>query len=537
MGKKEVLPNVAKAGVIMMISLLASRFLGIIRDVILASSFGQNAFTDAYRFSFQIPDLLFFLIAGGALSSSFIPVFSEYLHTDREDEAWHVFSAIVCIMSAIVLTFIVVAWILAPQLTQLIAPNHPHIWNEITLMSRIVLPAQYAFFIGGILFGTLYAKQVFTVPGLGPNIYNVGIILGALLVSHLVTPSVAGMSWGALVGASIGNLLIPLFAIRHMGAKFRITFDFSHPGVKKVLKLMLPVVLGLSLPGVFALLLQYFGGLYGKEGVNSALDTANRLMQAPLGIFGQSLAIAAFPALSQFFAQKKMDLFRDQLSKTLRTTLYLAMPISAILLFLPAEIIQALLQHGNFTAADTARTAPALQMFAVGVAAWCMHPVLMRAYFSTQNTITPVVLGTITTVVFIGLSLATLRLGIDFWILPLAGSVSAILLVVMMLIGVSKIGEGIDIKGILRTLFLAALASGLTAFLLWIGVQGARSLPLLQSSLGTLALLGFGFLLFAWGYYFLTKALKMPEAAYFERALKRGKKEDPQPPAPAQPQG
>ncbi|MFI5387483.1 MAG: lipid II flippase MurJ, partial [Fimbriimonadales bacterium] len=153
-------------------SLLLSRVLGIVRDTVMASSFGRNAMTDAYRQAFAIPDLLFFLIAGGALSSAFIPVFSEYLHTEREEDAWKTFSAVTTVMSLIVLAFIVFAWIFAVPLTHLIAPGTPDAMRPlIAEMTRIVLPAQFAFFIGGLMFGTLYARQRFAVPGLGPNIY------------------------------------------------------------------------------------------------------------------------------------------------------------------------------------------------------------------------------------------------------------------------------------------------------------------------------------------------------------------------------
>ncbi|MCC7229906.1 MAG: hypothetical protein IT203_05895, partial [Fimbriimonadaceae bacterium] len=309
-------PNVARAGGIMMLSLLLSRVLGLVRDAIIAGKFGSNGFTDSYRLAFSIPDLLFFLIAGGALSSAFSPVFSEYLHTEREEEAWHIFSVVTTLMSLLVIVFIIFAWIFATPLSHAIAPGKSAEWIPyIVQMSRIVLPAQFAFFIGGLMFGTLYAHQRFAVPGLGPNIYNIGIIFGAVVISAFVTPGVVGMSWGALVGAFVGNLLIPYLAMRQIGVRYKFSLDIKHSGVRKVFKLMLPVVLGLSLPGVYALIMQAFGSYY-PDGVNTYLEYANKLMQAPLGIFGQSLAIAVFPALSQFFAQKQMDAYRNQLTST-----------------------------------------------------------------------------------------------------------------------------------------------------------------------------------------------------------------------------
>ena len=445
MSESPQVPNIARAGGIMVASLFLSRVLGFVRDMVITAKFGQSALTDAYIVSFQVPDLLFYLIAGGALSSAFIPVFSEYLHTGREDDAWHVFSVVVTVMSAVVLVFIAFAWYYAVPLVHLVAPDIPE--SSVPLvahMSRIIVPAQYAFFIGGIMLGTLYARQVFSVPGLAPNVYNIGIIVGALVVSNVVVPGVVGMSWGALVGAFVGNIFIPLLVIRKLGVRFKLSFDTKHEGVRKVFKLMLPVVLGLSLPGVFVIIIRYFASSY-PVGVVSALDFGNRLMQAPLGVFGQALALAAFPALSQFYAQKNMQMFSDQLSRSLRQVLFLTVPVAVLFVVVPLPIVQAMYQRGEFTADDALRTARALQMFGIGVAAWCLHPLLMRAYFSVQKTWPPVLMGTLTTGLFVGA--AALLVGTDYTMLALAASVAAVFLALLMLFSVHTTVTKLDLAG------------------------------------------------------------------------------------------
>jgi putative peptidoglycan lipid II flippase len=517
-------PNVARAGWIMMASLLLSRVLGTVRDIVAAAMFGQNQATDAYRISFQVPDLIFFLVAGGALSSAFIPVFSEYLHTDREDEAWHVFSAVTTVMAAVLVVVIGLAWVFAPQLSAAVSGGKPgDIVPLVTHMSRIVLPAQFAFFIGGLMFGTLYARQVFAVPGLGPNVYNIGIIAGALALGHVLQPGVVGMSWGAMVG----NLLIPAWVLRRMGVRFRLTFDTRHPGVRKVFRLMVPVVLGLSLPGVYALILQYYSTFYAA-GVNTAMDSANRLMQAPLGVFGQSLALAAFPALSQFRAQGRMDAFRDQLASSLKTVIYLSVPVSALLVAMPDAVVRVLLEHGRFTTADTARTGPALAMFAVGVAAWCLHPLLMRAYFSLQQNVRPIVMGTVATGVFVAMCQWVVGQGYGYPGLALAGSVTATLLVAAMLVDVRRATEGLDVRSVVSTLFQCALCSAPPAFAAgWLVNVWSDAGP---GKVGFIAgTVGIG-LVAVWGYIWLTRLLKMPEAATVERALKRLERRKPDQP-------
>lgn len=508
----------------MMASLFLSRVLGIIRDIITAALFGQNAHTDAYRISYQIPDLLFFLVAGGALSSAFIPVFSEYLSNDNEEDAWKVYSTVLCVMSLALIVLIGGAWFLAPQISAIVCGAKTDLIGDVTLMSRIVLPAQFAFFIGGLMMGTLYARGIFTVPGLGPNIYNIGIIAGAIFLGNVVSPGVSGMSWGALVGAILGNIVVPLFAMRRIGVKFKPALDFDHPGVKKVFRLMLPVILGLSLPGVYALILQYFCTFYDK-GSNTATDTANRLMQAPLAVFGQSLALAAFPALSQFWAQDKREAFGSQVTKTVQTVLYLTLPISAMLVAMPWQIVRVLFQHGNFMAIDTYRTAPILQTFAFGVVAWCLHPVLMRAYFAMQSNVRPIVMGTIATALFLGIGVAILAFKAPIATFGIAGTVSATVLVIAMVIDLRKAVPSVAANEILSTALKAGFASIVIAVGCGVSVKWVentlKSLPIGKPGFA-IGLVVFG-LCWLWVYFYITRALKMNETNYLTRALSRKK--------------
>jgi putative peptidoglycan lipid II flippase len=513
----------ARAGGIMVASLFLSRVLGFVRDMVITARFGQNHLTDAYYASFQIPDLLFYLIAGGALSSAFIPVFSEYIHTGREDDAWKVFSSVVTLMSAVVLAFIALSWVFAEPLVHVVAPNIPE--SSVPLvaqMSRILVPAQYAFFIGGIMLGTLYARGVFSVPGLAPNIYNIGIIVGALVVSNVVVPGVVGMSWGALVGAFIGNIVVPLLVIRKLGARFTLSFDTRHEGVRKVFRLMLPVVLGLSLPGVFAWILRAYASYY-PEGIISAMEQANRLMQAPLGVFGQALALAAFPVLSQFFAQGRMDAFADQLGRSLRTVVFLSMPVAVLFVVVPDPIVRALYLRGEFTLADAQNTSAALRMFGIGIAAWCVQPVLMRAYFSVQRTWPPVVMGTVTTGVFALVSWVLVRQGYGFQALPIAASVAAILLAAMMLFAVNSGVARIDLSGLGATVLKSLVAGAVASAFAWGALEVAEPLGGKLANFGLLAVVGLVLLCAAWVYYLAAKLMKMPETETVSRGLRRGR--------------
>lgn len=519
----------------MMASLLLSRVLGILRDMIMAWTFGQGPQTDAYVLAFQIPDLLFFLIAGGALSSAFIPVFSDYLHTGREEDAWKVFGTVTTVMSLLITAFIVVAFVFAEPLTGLVAPyKSGELTPLIVHISRILLPAQFAFFVGGLMFGTLYARHSFVAPGMGPNLYNLGIIFGALVLSHFVTPGIVGMGWGALAGALVGNLVVPFWVMRRLGSPFRPSLDLSHPGVKKVFRLMAPVVFGLSLPGVYGMIMRALGTAY-PDGVNTALEYANKLQQAPLGVFGQSLAIAAFPALSQFYAQKRMDLYRDQLLKTMRTVVYLTLPVSALMFALSNEIVAAVFQYGKFTAANADLVAGGLRMFCLGIACWCLHPVLMRAFFAVHNTLTPVILGTLTTFVFLGTAMALQQTALGYLALPLAGSVASFVLVIALVAFTVRVVGDFGVRKFLvaaAKLAVAAGACGLAAKGLVLVLPHGEGLGRNAMALVKLAGLGLGG---AWVYYFLTLKMGFAETGYVARALDRISRRKPFQPAEPKP--
>lgn len=515
--------GVAKAGGIMVFSLLMSRVLGIVRDMIITHVFGINGQTDAYRYAFMLPDLLFFLISGGALSSAFIPVFSEYWHTGRKRDAWKVFSGVMAIVSVFLVIFVTLCGIFADPLYRNVLARgitDKSLIPEIVGLSRILLPAQFAFFLGGLMMGTLYARKVFSIPGLGPNIYNLGIIFGALVLSKFVSPAISGLCWGAAFGAIVGNLVIPFLGIRKLGMEFHPGFHHQHEGVKKVFKLMLPVILGLSLPGVFAMIMIAFGS-YFTLGTNTILDLSNKLMQAPLGIFGQSLAIAVFPVLTQFYAQQRMDLFKTQMDRTLRTVIYLTIPTSVLLAILAPQISSGLYLSDKVTADQTYQIAICLQIFCIGIWAWCLHPVLMRAFYSLQDTVTPIVIGTATTAVFVGLLVGLMQTPLGYRALPLAGSIAPILMVIAMCSVLSRKLGGFDYQGMISTFGKSLVGSMGVAVVCGLVSFTPIAARMAGHKFITLGVVAFTFCVAMWVYYFITKRFKMAECEYLDRVMKK----------------
>ncbi len=510
-----------------MASLLLSRILGLLRDTFMARQFGIGFDTDAYRIAVTIPDTIFFLIAGGGLSSAFIPIFSDFLHKDREEDAWRVFSVVTTLSTIFVTALIGIAWIFAPQIAMFMAAGKTHSLGfgitaplthgdieQIVTMSRIMLPAQLAFMVGSVLIATLYARQRFVAPGIAPNIYTVGIIAGAF-IGPWIGIGIAGMSWGALIGAIIGNLVIPIIVMMRLGGHFKPSIDIDTPGVKQFFRLLLPVILGFSLPSVAALITQKFAS-YFDEGTNTVMTLSNNLMQAPLGIFGQSLALAAFPVLAQFYALNQMDRYRLQISNTLRTVTYLSVASAAVLFALAPQIVQLVYGYGKGASpVELAKVVVALRIFTIGIPAWCLQPVLMRGFFSLHKTLKPVVIGTIMTAIFTLLCWGVLGLNLGYQGLPWATNIAAILLAIFLYAGLEKEVGPMERSGLLVTLGKSLVGGAVMG-----GVAYAAFLPLPKPSKWVLFPM---FLLVcivsAWVYYYVTRALKMPETNYLSRAL------------------
>ncbi len=417
-----------RAAVVTMAMVLLSRVIGMARDTIIAAYYGQNAVTDAYQAAFTIPDLLMYLVAGGALASTFVPTFSEHLHSGDREGASKTFSVVATVTALVAFVLVVIGELAAPYLVILLTPglaghkhdpnfsllhfrymwsivSHPYASAAPTLplavhLTRILLPAQICFMLGSLIMGVLNANRQFLIPALGPIIYNVGIITGALISrGH----GIEYLTWGALIGAFVGNFALQLAFVFRVGLRFRPSLDLSHPGAMKVWALMLPILLGVSLPNVDQIINKGFASLL-SEGAMTALMNAVRIMLIPIGVFAQALGIAILPTLSSHAAAGDKVELRKTIVKGLRTILFLTLPSSALVCILAVPIVSIIYQHRVFTYADTLVTAAPLRLYALGIFAWSAQAVLTRSFYSINDSRTPVVSGTVMTVLFIAMN-------------------------------------------------------------------------------------------------------------------------------------
>lgn len=399
--------GIARAAVIMMAATLLSRVLGMARDTIIAAKFGVSADTDAYNAAFKIPDLLSYLIAGGALSSTFVPVFSEYWHHGKIRTAWRTFSIVATVTLILATLFVLLSETFTPQLVRLLNWGYtPAQIARCVPLTRIVLPAQIFFLLGGLLIGTQNARGLFITAAIAPNIYNLGIIAGALIIAPMLVHTghpISGLMWGALLGAFVGNFLLQLIPVVRLGMLFKPSLALGHPGAVKVWRMLVPILLGVSLPNVDQIINTSFASNL-SVGAQTYLTYANRVMLIPIGIFAQAVGIALLPTLSMMAASNRRKEFKRTTNFGLRSILFLTVPATALFYILSVPIVALLYHHGKFTAADVYATAVPLRFYAIGICSWSAQAILTRGFYALQDSRTPVISGTIMTVLFIGMN-------------------------------------------------------------------------------------------------------------------------------------
>ncbi|MCL5669903.1 MAG: murein biosynthesis integral membrane protein MurJ [Acidobacteria bacterium] len=377
---------------IVMAGVLASRLLGFFRQWTVAHEIGANAATDAYNAAFTLPDFLNYLVAGGALSVTFIPVFAKQLADAKEEEGWHVFSTVITVMGLALILLVAAGEVLAPHIVALMAPGFKSSEMAQTIfLTRLMLPAQFCFYLGGILSAVQYAKSQFFVPSLAPVIYNLAIICGGLVLASRI--GITGFSVGVLVGALSGNFLLQIYGARRAGARFSPNFDLRHPGFRLFVKLSIPIMLALSLVFTDDWIIRWFGS-YLAQGSITWLSYAKTLMRVPLAVVGQAVGVASFPFLAQLYSEKRHEELNRLLNDTLRGLLFLLVPISALTIALNRPLVYFVFSDTRLRATDFNATAAALAFFSLGMFAWGAQSILARGFYATRNTLTPAIVGT-----------------------------------------------------------------------------------------------------------------------------------------------
>jgi putative peptidoglycan lipid II flippase len=392
MPSSNVTGRIAKASGIIMAGVLLSRLLGFFREWTVAHQIGSNSVTDTYYAAFTLPDFLNYLVAAGALSVTFIPVFSRYLAEKQEDEGWYAFSTVVTVMGLTLVALVGIGELFAPQLVGAIAPGFaPAAKARAVFLTRLMLPAQIFFYLGSILTAVQYAKAQFVIPSLAGVVYNLGVILGGLLLSSRI--GITGFAVGVLGGALCGNFLLQIHGARRAGARFTPNLNIRHPGFRWFIKLSIPIMLALSLSATDDWIIRWFGSYLVPASI-TWLTYAKTLMRVPLGVVGMSVGVASFPFMAQLYSEGKLDELSRTLSATLKGLLLLLLPISALTIAQSAPLVYFVFSHTRLHGPDFEATSATLRIFSIGMCAWALQNILARAFYAARDTITPAVVGT-----------------------------------------------------------------------------------------------------------------------------------------------
>ncbi len=383
--------RIARAASLVMALFIVSRALGLVREMVIGAQFGASAELDAYLAAFRLPDLLFTLVAGGALASAFIPTFSERLAHKDMDGAWALASKVgnLLLLSLIILAALAAA-LARPLVAHIIAPGFSPEQQALTVeLMRWMLVSTVIFGVSGLIMGILNSFHHFLLPALAPVFYNLAIILAAWLLAPGM--GIHALVVGVVAGATL-HLLIQTPGLIRQKAHWTPSLSFADPGVREVLRLMAPRVLGLAIVQI-NFIVNVFLASHLVEGSISAMNYAWLIMLLPQGIFAQSIATAAFPTFSHQAALNERKAMQHTLGGLFSLLIFLTLPSAVLLILLRQPIVALLLQRGAFDAHDTQMTAYALGFFALGLVSHALVEVSARSFYALKDTKTPVVIG------------------------------------------------------------------------------------------------------------------------------------------------
>ena len=405
--------SVARSAGIVSLAVMASRVLGLVREMVFAYFFGasKSFANDAYVIAFRIPNLLRDLFAEGALSSAFVPVFSDYLISKDEKEAFRLSNLVATGLIVVLGIFVVLGIVFAGPLVAFIAPGYqtdPAKFELTVRLTRIMMPFILLVALAAQAMGVLNARDRFGIPALASSFFNIGSIIGGLSVAALLTDptfshpiraivdkpteGIVGMAYGVLIGGLM-QYAVQWPSLRRAGFRYRPMLSFRDPGVRRMFGLMGPAVIGGAAVQVNVLINSNFASNIPGTGPVSWLNFAFRLMQFPIGVFGVAIATATLPAISRSAARKDEADFRHTLASSIRLAFLLTIPSAVGLFVLGQPIIALIYERGLFGPADTKHTAAALSFFAIGLTGYAAIKILAPAFYALGDSRTPMIIS------------------------------------------------------------------------------------------------------------------------------------------------
>ncbi len=387
----------ASGAAIMVAATFGSALLGAVRMMLFAWRFGAEGPPNAFMQASRLPELLYFLIAGGALRAGFVPVFTGYIARGQHDRAWRTFSSLFWLLLLFGGSLVAAGVAFAPQLAVVVGPawvkENPELLPLCAQLMRLMFPAQLSFVVGGLLMGTLNSLQHFFWPALAPIVYNcifIAAILAANGPEHLWVVALA-----MPVGSLLANNLMQIPALRRFGARLSFVLDFSDEGLRRTVKLAGPVVLGLAIAELNYTVLSILATFADPDRGPTTLAYANFLWRTPTRIIGSGIAIALFPILAYRYSRGELSAYRKDLQFSARAAVALALPATVALIGLRYPLIALIYQRGRFDALATEQVAHTLLYFSLGIVPLTLLYLVARAFYAMEDTRTPVAVGAI----------------------------------------------------------------------------------------------------------------------------------------------
>ena len=469
--------SAAASSLVVMAGYVLSRVTGLLRDVVISAQFGTSGDLGAYRAAFKITDLLYLVIIGGALGSSFIPVFVQVWGRDGAERAWRLASAVMTWALLVLTAASALLFAAAPLITSVLYGGlTAERQTMIAQITRLFLLSPLLLGLGGLAMAALNARDRFTLPALAPVAYNLGIIGGALLLAPAL--GVWGLAWGVVIGALL-YLLVQVPGLLALGARLRLTFGREVSELRAIGQQMAPRVLGQSAAQISIVVTASLTAWLARGDERMAgLDYAYQLMLLPFGIFSLSLSTVAFPKLARLHAEGRSDELAADVRRTLAVILLLTIPAAVALATLAVPLVRLLFGRGAFGEQSVIDTAAPLLGYASALPAFAASEILIRAFYAMQRTWLPVLIGLLQVTLNLALGTLALLAGGDTSALALcfsvANNVEALLLFMLLARLLPSLWRA---PALWRSLLAALGAATLLGLALWFVLR--RSLPLL----------------------------------------------------------
>lgn len=374
------------ATLLLISAVMLSRVIGYARDAYIAWAYGAGGSTDAYVAAFTLPDFLNYIVAGGAASITFISIYTRFLAEKRDADAQKTFSIIITVMTAVLILGTILTEIFTPQFVRWFVKGFtPDKIDLCVHLTRILLPAQIFFYVGGVVSAVLLSHRLFLFPAFGPLIYNVFIILGGVIGGHHL--GIASLAYGALIGSFAGPFLASVIGAARIGTGYRPSFDITNPAFREWVRLSIPLMLGVSLVTADDWILRH----YASSGVGdiTRLTFAKRLFAVPIAVLGQATGQASLPFFARLFNEKKLKEFSDTVNDSVYRVSAASLLATGWMMVAALPLIDLVYRRGRFSFADAQTSSVYFFWFSLSLILWSAQGLYARAFYAAGDTLTP----------------------------------------------------------------------------------------------------------------------------------------------------